>query len=99
MSGCEYIPSILHLPEHPTGAVKEVMDLLNTQLRLELNDERVYVGTFTAFDKFGNFVLTKADEYFRDQIRPMHMVIVPLSSVVKIHTRPIPEEYNTKPDL
>lgn len=99
MSGYEYIPSILHMPENPTGPVKDVINLLNTQLRLELNDGRVYVGTFTAFDKFGNFVLTSAVEYFRDQERKMHMVIVPLHSLVRIHNRAVPEDGNTKPAL
>lgn len=90
-SGCEYIPEVLHLPKNPEGPVKEVMDLLNSQLKLSLNDGRVYIGTFTAFDKFGNFVLTSAVEEFRDEKREMQMVIVPLSSVTDVATRPLPK--------
>lgn len=62
-------------------------------LRLETKDGRIFVGVFTAFDKFGNFVLTNAEELFRDEVRKMKMVIVPLSFVTKIGKR---ENTNTK---
>ena len=88
---CEYVPEILHMPNNPEGPVKEVMDLLNSQLKLSLSDERTYIGTFTAFDKFGNFVLTNATEYFREEKREMQMVIVPLTYVTAVATRPLPE--------
>ena len=94
--GCEYIPEILHLPQNPEGAVKEVMDLLNSQLKLSLDDERTYIGKFTAFDKFGNFVLTNAVEYFREETREMQMVIVPIASVKNVATRPLPPEESQK---
>lgn len=95
---CEYSPAILHTPENMTGPVAEVNGLLNSQLRLELNDERTIIGIFTAFDKFGNFVLTTATEYFRDQTRKMQMVIVPLNFVVKVSSRPAPPPEPEKTD-
>jgi small nuclear ribonucleoprotein (snRNP)-like protein len=81
-----YDPSILHDPVDvdPDGPVARVLALLRRTLRLTLNDERVFSGCFTAYDKFGNFVLTNADEHFRGQVRHMKMVIIPLDHVVQI---------------
>ena len=95
-TGCEYIPEILHMPENPQGPVKEVIGLLNSQLKLTLNDERIYIGKFTAFDKFGNFVLTDAVESFREETREMQMVIVPLKYVTSVATRPLPPDNQEK---
>ncbi|KAH0789899.1 Sm protein [Histomonas meleagridis] len=89
-SGNEYDPSILHMPENPTGDVLAVANMIKeeVQLRLELKDDRVYTGSFAAFDKFGNFVLTGAKEYFRDEIREMPTVIIPLDFVTKVGSKP-----------
>lgn len=84
----EYDPKILHMPENPTGPVAEVIKLLDYILKIEIDDERVYIGTFTAFDKFGNIVLTDVTEYFRDQERNMNMVIIPLGSVKSMASKP-----------
>ncbi|OHT04908.1 hypothetical protein TRFO_27530 [Tritrichomonas foetus] len=53
-----------------------------------MKDDRHVTGTFTAFDKFGNFVLTSATEFFREEERKMQMMIVPLDFVVKIFSKP-----------
>ena len=94
----EYDPSILHMPENPTGDVLTVMNMVKeeVQLRLDLKDERVYTGSFAAFDKFGNFVLTGAKEYFRDEIREMPTVIIPLDFVTKIGSKPAEPKEETK---
>ena len=87
---CEYDPSILHKPEKLEGPVLEVSKLVDdkVQLKLELKDERTIIGTFTAFDKFGNFALANATEHFRDQKREIPMVIVPIDYVVKVSMKP-----------
>lgn len=79
-----YSEQILHLPTEQTGPIKEVIDLLGKVMKLELKDDRTYIGTFTAFDKFGNFVLKSADEYFREFQRKINIVIVPLDYVTKV---------------
>jgi len=89
---CEYHPQILHNPENSEGAILAVKDMLNYLLKLEITDGRIYEGVFTAFDKFGNFVLTDSKEMFRDQIRPMPMVIVPLKDVKCISKMKAPEK-------
>jgi hypothetical protein len=38
------------------------------ELRLALKDDREFVGPFTGFGKFRNFVLTEAEEFFRSQM-------------------------------
>jgi small nuclear ribonucleoprotein (snRNP)-like protein len=85
-----YHSSILHDPVDvdDSGPVAQGIALLRRKLRLSLKDDRVFVGTFTAFDKFGNFVLTDAEESFRDQIRKMPMVIIPLNYVETIDAGP-----------
>ena len=89
-----YDPSILHDPvDYPAdGPIAKVIGLLEKTLRLGLKDERQVVGVFTAFDKFGNIVLTKAYETFRESKRKMSMVIVPLDYVVKIEMSSDPLE-------
>lgn len=84
----EYDPKILHLPSATDGPIADVKALLNWTLKLETNDERTFIGEFIAFDKFGNFVLSDATEYFRDQTRQMNMVVVPLSFVKSIFKKP-----------
>ena len=81
-----YDESILHQPKDPKNEVLDVYNLVQNEviLRLEVKDERVFIGEFTAFDKFGNFVLTNAKELFRDEERKMKMVIIPLDFVTKI---------------
>ena len=85
---CEYNQKILHLPTDPKGSVLEVYNLIQQKvtLKLELKDGRVVIGTFTAFDKFGNFAITNAVEEFRDEKRNMQMVIVPLDYIVKLYS-------------
>jgi small nuclear ribonucleoprotein (snRNP)-like protein len=78
-----YDASILHQPADvdPSGPVARVMALLRKKLRLALKDGRTFVGTFTGYDKFGNFVLTEAEEFFRNKIRRIPMAIIPLNSI------------------
>ena len=92
----KYDPSILHDPVDypPDGPIAKVIGLLEKTLRLCLKDERQVIGKFTAFDKFGNIVLTEANEIFREKPRKLPMVIVPLDYVVKLElcTDPPTEE-------
>jgi small nuclear ribonucleoprotein (snRNP)-like protein len=90
---CEYNSAILHPPEitDPDGPVAKVHALLGRRMHLTLKDERWVEGNFTAFDKFGNFVLTSAEEHFRDQTRKMQMVIVPLHYVTGVQIGPVVE--------
>lgn len=84
-----YDPSILHDPVDyaPDSAIAKVKDLLAKTLRLSLKDERIVQGQFAAFDKFGNMVLTRVEEYFKDETREMGMLIVPLDYVTKIEVK------------
>jgi small nuclear ribonucleoprotein (snRNP)-like protein len=95
--GCEYNPSILHPPTNmdPDGPVAKVQAMLGRKMRLDLKDERWVEGVFTAFDKFGNFVLTTAKEHFREQIRNLQMVIVPLDYVTGAQIGPVSETTET----
>ena len=86
---CEYDPKILHNPINPEGSVADVVSLLHWILKLNLKDERTFVGEFIAFDKFGNFVLSNAKEYFHEQTREMKMVVIPLENVVSVFKSPI----------
>jgi small nuclear ribonucleoprotein (snRNP)-like protein len=76
-----YDSSILHEPANidANGPVGKVKALLLKRLRLHLQDGRILIGVFSAYDKFGNFVLTDAEEHYGEQRRQMSMVIVPLS--------------------
>jgi small nuclear ribonucleoprotein (snRNP)-like protein len=76
-----YDRTILHGPTNiaPDGPVGRTKSLLSRKFRLTLQDERVLLGTFSAFDKFGNIVLTEVVEGFGELKRTMPMVIVPLS--------------------
>jgi small nuclear ribonucleoprotein (snRNP)-like protein len=78
-----YNSAILHEPVNidPDGPVARVKALLAKKIRLSLQDGRVLIGNFSAYDKFGNFVLTDADEFFGDLKRELPMVIVPLTYV------------------
>ena len=85
----QYYPSILHEPRDytagsPIGRVKE---LLLSTLVLSIKDDRIIEGRFTAFDKFGNFVLCDAVETFRDSTREMRMVVVPLEWVTRVQVK------------
>jgi small nuclear ribonucleoprotein (snRNP)-like protein len=90
--GAFYHPSILHDPVDvdPDGPVARVISLLRRKLKIAIKDDRVFLGTFTAYDKFGNFVLTDTEEFFRDQIRKIPMVIVPLDYVTAIEAESTP---------
>jgi small nuclear ribonucleoprotein (snRNP)-like protein len=95
-----YDPSILHDPVNvdPDGPIAKVQAMLRKKMRLSLRDERVVEGTFTAFDKFGNFVLTDAVETFREYQRFMTMVIIPLSYVEQVElSHPEPAEAEPQP--
>jgi small nuclear ribonucleoprotein (snRNP)-like protein len=61
-----------------------------TLLRISLSDARVFLGTFTAYDKLENVVFTDMEEYFRDQIRKLPIVIIPLNFVETIETGQMP---------
>jgi small nuclear ribonucleoprotein (snRNP)-like protein len=95
-----YDPSILHDPVNvdPDGPVAKVQAMLRKRMRLSLRDERVVEGAFTAFDKFGNFVLTDAVETFREYLRTMTMVIIPLSYVERVElSQAEPDEAEDQP--
>jgi small nuclear ribonucleoprotein (snRNP)-like protein len=81
-----YDPSILHEPVNvdPNGPIAKVQAMLRTTMRLSLNDGRVVEGVFAAFDKFGNFVLTDAEEKFLASTRALAMVIVPLNYIERV---------------
>ncbi|KAG8195512.1 hypothetical protein JTE90_019501 [Oedothorax gibbosus] len=44
------------------GQHNEILALLNSKMRVVLCDNRTFVGTFSAYDKFMNVVLTDAHE-------------------------------------
>lgn len=76
-----YDPAILHQPVDydPNGPIAKVIGLLHKTLKATLKDKRVVEGIFTAFDKFGNMVLTSCKEQFEGQPqRKLPMVILPL---------------------
>jgi small nuclear ribonucleoprotein (snRNP)-like protein len=50
-------------------------------MRLSLRDRRLLLGRFSAYNKFGNFVLTGVEEIFGDQKRAMPMVIARLAFI------------------
>jgi small nuclear ribonucleoprotein (snRNP)-like protein len=79
---------ILHHPVDvdPSGPIDQMITLL----RISLSDVRVFLGTFTASDKLANVVFTDMEEYFRDQIRKLPMVIIPLNFVETIETGQMP---------
>jgi small nuclear ribonucleoprotein (snRNP)-like protein len=95
-----YDPSILHDPVNvdPDGPIAKVQAMLRRTMRLSLRDGRVVEGKFTAFDKFGNFVLTDAHETFRESKRPMTMVIIPLNYVEKVELRQTESAQATESD-
>ncbi|KAK8866955.1 hypothetical protein M9Y10_009924 [Tritrichomonas musculus] len=86
----EYDQTILHQPKDPQGPVLEVSKLVQEKvnLKLELKDNRTVIGTFAAFDKLGNFVLSTATELFRDEKREVNMIIIPLDYVTKVYSKP-----------
>lgn len=86
----EYDQKILHQPADPKGPVLEVSKLVQEKvsLKLELKDDRTVIGTFAAFDKLGNFVLSSATELFRDEKREVNMIIIPLDYITKIYSKP-----------
>jgi small nuclear ribonucleoprotein (snRNP)-like protein len=92
-----YDPSILHDPVDvdSDGPIARMMSLLRRKLRLVHTDERIFLGTFTGYDKFGNFVLTATEEFFRDQIRKIPMAIIPLNYVTAIEAERTPHTEET----
>ena len=95
-----YHSDILHDPVDydPNGPVAKVISLLEKTLRVEFKDKRVVVGIFTAFDKFGNMVLTECKETFEGQPeRSLPMVIVPLDYMESVSQVLNPEPAE-KPD-
>jgi small nuclear ribonucleoprotein (snRNP)-like protein len=88
----EYDPSILHAPVDvdPEGPVAKVQFLLGHTLRLTMKDSRVVVGTFVAYDKFGNFVLSNAEETFETRTRPTAMVVIGLEFIAGVEVGPVP---------
>jgi hypothetical protein len=61
-----YDATILHEPPNNdlNGPATRAKSFLSRRLRLSLKDQQVLFGTFSAYDTFGNIVLTKAEETF-----------------------------------
>ena len=79
---------------------------INYRIRVTLTDSRVLIGTFLAFDKHLNLVLSEAEEYSRikaknkkndkERKRSLGLVIIRGDSVISLSAESPPPENNNK---
>ena len=79
---------------------------INYRIRVTLTDNRVLIGTFLAFDKHMNLVLSEAEEYSRikaknkkndkERKRSLGLVLIRGDSVISISAESPPPENNNK---
>ena len=91
-----YNETILHVPKDLSGEMGEMMNLIGNDLKVQTKDERIFIGEFSAFDKFGNIVLVNAKEEFHGLTRKTLMVVIPLEDALNIAKKPHVDETVTR---
>ncbi|XP_026806420.1 N-alpha-acetyltransferase 38, NatC auxiliary subunit [Rhopalosiphum maidis] len=84
---CNYLPERVH-----SEGRRKLMSWLNQQMKVNLIDGRILVGTFVCTDKDAHIILSTCYEYFNEkdldtgESRLLGLVMIPGRHIVSIHT-------------